>query len=195
MSEQRGRARADAAAKRATVTVSDLPTRAQRVHRLRRARPRAARSSRSWSTARRSSASSRATNAQLILDRTVVLRREGRPDRRPRRDRRRRGGLRRDRHPDTRGEAIVHHGVVRRGAFAVGDAVETLVVSRMAGRDSPPSHLGPFAAARAARRARRRGRASRLVGRRRPHALRLPQSRRRAERASRSAASCSASTS
>ena len=52
-------------------------------------------------------------------------------------------------------EAIAHHGVVRRGAFAVGDVVETLVVPEWRARDSPPSHLGASLAARAARSARR----------------------------------------
>ena len=125
MNEQRVRARADAAAKRATVTVSDLPT------------VRSEFSGYEGLTANATilailvdgaSVERRRRGRRSAVDSRpfVVLRREGRPDRRPRRDRRRRRRIRRDRHAAT-GAAIVHHGIVRHGALAVGDAVETLV--------------------------------------------------------------------
>jgi alanyl-tRNA synthetase len=125
MAEQRERARADAKAKRATVTVSELPTVKSEF-------------------AGYSGISAGGTivailvdgvsverveqgaNAQLILDRTAFYAEKG--------------GQIGDRGEIIAGEAgfdvtdtqsvheaIVHHGVVRRGAFAVGDAVETLV--------------------------------------------------------------------
>jgi alanyl-tRNA synthetase len=125
MSEQRGRARADAAAKRATVTVSDLP------------------SVRSEFTGYAGLTSQgtilailvdgvsvdrveQGASAQLILDRTSFYAEKG--------------GQIGDRgeiiagdagfdvtDTQTAHDAIVHHGVVRSGAFAVGDTVETLV--------------------------------------------------------------------
>jgi alanyl-tRNA synthetase len=123
--EQRGRARADAAAKRATVTVSDLP------------------SVRSEFTGYSGLSATgtivailvdgasverveQGANAQLILDRTAFYAEKG--------------GQIGDRGEIVAGdagfdvtdtqsahEAILHHGVVRRGSFAVGDTVETLV--------------------------------------------------------------------
>jgi alanyl-tRNA synthetase len=125
MNEQRGRARADAAAKRATVTVSDLP------------------SVRSEFTGYSGLSAAgtivailvdgasverveQGANAQLILDRTAFYAEKG--------------GQIGDRGEIVAGdagfdvtdtqsahEAILHHGVVRRGSFAVGDTVETLV--------------------------------------------------------------------
>jgi alanyl-tRNA synthetase len=125
MDEQRVRARADAAAKRATVTVSDLPSVRSEF-------------------AGYSGLAARATivailvdgasvervemgaSAQLILDRTSFYAEKG--------------GQVGDRgeivagdagfdvtDTQTNGQAIVHHGVVRSGALAVGDTVETLV--------------------------------------------------------------------
>jgi alanyl-tRNA synthetase len=125
MNEQRTRARADAAAKRATVTVSDLPA------------VRSEFAGYAGLTARGTIVAivvdgasvervEAGANAQLILDRTSFYAEKG--------------GQIGDRGEivagdagfdvtDTQsaGDAVVHHGVVRRGAFAVGDAVETLV--------------------------------------------------------------------
>jgi alanyl-tRNA synthetase len=125
MNEQRGRARADAAAKRATVTVSELPS---------------VRSEFSGYAGLAATGTVVAilidgasvervetgANAQLILDRTAFYAEKG--------------GQIGDRgeivggdsafdvtDTQTAHEAIVHHGVVRRGEFAVGDTVETLV--------------------------------------------------------------------
>jgi alanyl-tRNA synthetase len=125
MTEQRSRARADAAAKRATVTVSDLPS------------VRSEFSGYEGLSAKGTIVAilvdgasvervEQGANAQLILDRTAFYAEKG--------------GQIGDRgeivageagfdvtDTQTAHEAIVHHGVVRSGAFAVGDAVETLV--------------------------------------------------------------------
>jgi alanyl-tRNA synthetase len=125
MNEQRGRARADAAAKRATVTVSDLPT------------VRSEFAGYAGLTAKGTILAilvdgvsvervEQGASAQLILDRTSFYAEKG--------------GQIGDRGEIVAGdagfdvtdtqsvhEAIVHHGVVRSGAFAVGDSVETLV--------------------------------------------------------------------
>ena len=179
MNEQRERARADAAAKRATVTVSELPT------------VRSEFSGYSGITAQGTILAilvdgasvervEQGANAQLILDRTAFYAEKG--------------GQIGDRGEilagdngfdvtDTQGahEAIVHHGVVRRGAFAVGDAVETLVFPEWRA-EIRRHHTSAHLLQRALREvARQRRRAGRLVGRRRPHALRFPQPRRRAE--------------
>jgi alanyl-tRNA synthetase len=125
MNEQRSRARADAAAKRATVTVNELPS------------VRSEFSGYSGISAKGMIVAilvdgasvervEQGANAQLILDRTAFYAEKG--------------GQIGDRGEIVAGEngfdvtdtqnaheAIVHHGVVRRGAFAVGDTVETLV--------------------------------------------------------------------
>ena len=125
MNEQRGRARADAAAKRATVTVSELPTVRSEFAGY------AGLSAQGTIVAILVDGVSverveQGANAQLILDRTAFYAEKG--------------GQIGDRGEIVAGdaafdvtdtqsahEAIVHHGVVRRGAFAVGDVVETLV--------------------------------------------------------------------
>ena len=125
MTEQRSRARADAAAKRATVTVSDLPSVRSEFSGY------AGLSAKGTIVAILVDGASverveQGANAQLILDRTAFYAEKG--------------GQIGDRgeivageagfdvtDTQTAHEAIVHHGVVRSGAFAVGDAVETLV--------------------------------------------------------------------
>jgi alanyl-tRNA synthetase len=125
MNEPRPRARADAAAKRATVTVNELPS------------VRSEFAGYSGLSAKGTivailvdgasvERAEQGANAQLILDRTAFYAEKG--------------GQIGDRGEIVAGEngfdvtdaqnahdAIVHHGVVRRGAFAVGDTVETLV--------------------------------------------------------------------
>jgi alanyl-tRNA synthetase len=125
MNEQRSRARADAAAKRATVTVSELPSVRSEFAGY------AGISATGTIVAILVDGASverveEGANAQLILDRTAFYAEKG--------------GQIGDRGEIVAGEngfdvtdtqnaheAIVHHGVVRRGAFAVGDTVETLV--------------------------------------------------------------------
>jgi alanyl-tRNA synthetase len=125
MTAQRSRARADAAAKRATVTVSDLPSVRSEFSGY------AGLSAKGTIVAILVDGASverveQGANAQLILDRTAFYAEKG--------------GQIGDRgeivagdagfdvtDTQTAHEAIVHHGVVRSGAFAVGDAVETLV--------------------------------------------------------------------
>jgi alanyl-tRNA synthetase len=125
MNEQRHRARADAAAKRATVTVSDLPSVKSEFSGY------AGLSAKGTIVAILVDGASverveQGANAQLILDRTAFYAEKG--------------GQIGDHGEIVAGEAgfdvtdtqtshdaILHHGVVRRGAFAVGDAVETLV--------------------------------------------------------------------
>jgi alanyl-tRNA synthetase len=125
MNEQRVRARADAAAKRGTVTVSDLPS----VRSEFAGYAGLATSGRIVAILAGGTSVERVergAEAQLILDRTSFYAEKG--------------GQIGDRGEivagdagfdvnDTQaaGGAIVHHGIVRSGAFAVGDTVETLV--------------------------------------------------------------------
>jgi alanyl-tRNA synthetase len=125
MNAQRNRARADAASKRATVTVSDLPSVRSEFTGY------AGLSATGTIVAILVDGASvdsveAGASAQLILDRTSFYAEKG--------------GQIGDRGEIVAGEAgfnvtdtqaahesIVHHGVVQRGAFAVGDTVETLV--------------------------------------------------------------------
>jgi alanyl-tRNA synthetase len=125
MTEQRERARADAAAKRATVTVSDLPAVRSEFagYAGLAAQGTVVAILVDGASVERVGAG---TDAQLILDRTSFYAEKG--------------GQIGDRGEivagangfdvtDTQsaGDAVVHHGVVRSGTFAVGDTVETLV--------------------------------------------------------------------
>ena len=121
-SEQRERARADAQRKRAVVAVADAAGARQRVHRLRGPGERR-QGRRACCRAARRSRRRRRRRGAVRSRPHLVLRREGRPDRRSRAIAVRRA---RPSTCSTRsiiGEAIAHRGVVRRGAICVGDAV------------------------------------------------------------------------
>ncbi len=93
--------------------------------------------------------------------------------------RRRRSGLRRARHAvHGRSDRAFRRRALRQ--HIAGPVAQYQRRSALASRDPAASHLGASFAARAQRRARRRGQPGRLVGRHRSHALRFSLAARRA---------------